>query len=279
MTLESIPVAVWAAIVGSLGIGSLVGAVVTNWSQTRRLRVQLSHDVDEKAKDRTATLRREVYLKAAEEFSRASGFFSSMSAANIVNPETNGLMGFSAAAAKLQLVAEASTALLVNELAMAYAELYLQLMVPLIPLEEARNDIKNCDDLYNEARVDVRRVLTQIAAIRESPEQNEPLQTALSRAFDIYQAHATKYASERDAAWGRYNRANLEFQRQVLDGLRSIGDLPTRAMVEARRDLGLAGDLELFRAQSEQMWERTMESRRGTIRLLEDLINGDQTAC
>ena len=120
--LRSIPDVIWSGVVAS--IITLTGVFISNSSNTRRLRLQLHHDAVERQKERVNALRRDVYLKAAEEISRANSYLASLTQLDVTKSNVaDGLKEFFAISAKLQLVAEPKTALLVNDLTAAYGEL------------------------------------------------------------------------------------------------------------------------------------------------------------
>ena len=122
MLLQSIPAVIWSGVIASLL--TLSGVFMSNLSNTNRLKLQLQHDEREKAKERTATLRREVYLRTVEELVRANAHLSGLPQLDITKTNlAEGLQGFASAAARLQLVAEPQTALLVNQLQADYSEL------------------------------------------------------------------------------------------------------------------------------------------------------------
>src|SRR5262245_53109824 len=68
--LKFIPDVVWSGIIASLL--TLSGVLISNKSNTARLRMQLNHDAEQKERDRKATIRREVYIRAAEELVKAN---------------------------------------------------------------------------------------------------------------------------------------------------------------------------------------------------------------
>lgn len=253
--VRSIPDVVWSGVIAS--VLTLSGVLISNWSSTNRLRIQLQHDAAEKTKERTAILRREVYLRAAEELTRANSHLASLPQSDLAKTNAaDGLQGFFAEAAKLQLVAEPKTALLVNQLVAAYAELLLRLMARLMPLQEARTDISINDDLYNKAQAEVTRVLAEMAKFNEAAQVNNAVFGALQRAFDAYQAQAKTYADARSAAWDEFNRLNIEFCRQLLVDMRQIGEQQIPVLIEIRRDLGLTAELGAFREQMDAQWKR-----------------------
>lgn len=132
--IQSIPDVVWSAVIAS--ILTLSGVLISNWSNTNRLKLQLRHDAAQKTTERTAALRRDVYLQAAEELTRANSYLASLPQADLTKTNAaEGLQGFFAAAAKLQLVAEPKTALLVDQIVAEYGELLLRVFAATIPLQ------------------------------------------------------------------------------------------------------------------------------------------------
>lgn len=251
----SVPDVVWSGIIASFL--TLSGVLISNWSNTNRLRMQLRHDAAEKSKERTATLRRDVYLLAAEELTKANSHLASLPQSDLAKTNAaDGLQGFFAAAAKLQLVAEPKTALLVNQLVANYGELLLRLLARLIPLQEAKTDISLNDDLYNKAQTEVTRVLNEMAKFNEAAQVNASVFGALQRAFDGYQAQANGFADSRTAAWAKFNQLNAEFCRELLVDMRQISEQQIPVLIEIRRDLGLTAELDAFRKQMDAQWNK-----------------------
>jgi hypothetical protein len=253
--VRSIPDVVWSAVIAS--VLTLSGVLISNWSSTNRLRMQLEHDAAEKTKERTAILRREVYLRAAEELTRANSHLASLPQSDLAKTNAaDGLQNFFAEAAKLQLVAEPKTALLINQLVATYGELSLRLMARLMPLQEARTEISINDDLYNKAQAEVTRVLAEMAKFNEAAQVDDAVFGALKRAFDAYQAQAKTYADARGAAWDEFSRLNVEFCKQLLVDMRQIGEEQIPVLIEIRRDLGLTAEIGAFREQMDAQWKR-----------------------
>jgi hypothetical protein len=253
--LQSIPDVVWSGLIASAL--TLSGVLISNRSNTNRLRIQLEHDAAEKAKERTATLRREVYLATAEELTKANAHFASLPQSDLAKTNAaDGLQGFLAAAAKLQLVAEPKTALLVNGLVATYGELLLRVVARLMPLQKARIDISINDDLYNKMHAEVTRVLAEMAKFNEAATVDDLVFGALQRAFNSYQEQAKVHGDARGRAWNDFNRLNIEFARQLLTDMRLIGEQQIPVLIEIRRDLGLNADLDAFRKQMDDNWKR-----------------------
>jgi len=253
--LKSIPDVVWSGVIASAL--TLSGVLIANRSSTNRLKLQLEHDASEKAKERTATLRREVYLRAAEELVKANAHLAGLPQIDLSKTNLgDGLQGFFSAAARLQLIAEPKTALLVNQLAAEYGELVFRLMTHLVPVSDAKSDIQIADDLYSKAQAEVNRILSEMTKLNESGRPAPSVFEALDRSLRFQQDQAAKYASKRNDAWERFNQHNITFQKYLLSQLRDIGSKQIPVMIEIRRDLGLTGDLAEIEASMKKQWLR-----------------------
>jgi hypothetical protein len=267
--LQSVPDVVWSGIVAS--VLTLSGVLLSNRSNTHRLRIQLQHDAAEKAKERTATLRRETYLRAAEELVRLNAYFAGLPQVDIskINP-SEWMQGFFTTAARLQLVAEPKTALLVNKLAAAYAELVFTVMTAIRPVADAKSDIGIADALYDKSQAEVNRLLAEITKQRESGQPNQEVVSALRQSFDFQQSQAAKFAADRSAAWTRFNAASALFQKTLLIEVRDLGMKQIPVMVEIRRDLGLTGDLSEIEAFMREQWKKMETKFNALLASLED---------
>jgi hypothetical protein len=236
--LQSIPDVIWSGVIAS--VLTLSGVLISNRSNTTRLQLQQEHDAAEKSKERTATLRREVCLKTAEELVKANAYLAGLPQLDLSKANVgDGLQGLLAAAARLQLVAEPKTALLVGQLSATYGELVLKLMIQLMPVGKAKADIEIADGLYTKAQTEVARILSEMAKQNESGHPDPRVFQVLNTSFDSQQAQARKYADDRNEAWTRFNANNLVFQRYLLQEMREIGAQQVPVLVEIRRDLGI----------------------------------------
>lgn len=253
--LESIPDVIWSGVIAS--ILTLSGVLISNQSNTNRLKLQLQHDANEKAKERTATLRREVYLRTVEELVKANAHLVSLPQLDLTKTNlADGLQGFYSAAARLQLVAEPKTALVVGQLSSEYEELVFKLMSHLIPAVKSRKDIQIADDLYTKAQTEVSRVLSEMTKVNESGKPDPQILQALDLSFKFQDSQTKKYANDRSVAWASFNHHSLSFHRYLLEQLKDIGSKQISVMIEIRCDLGLTGDLAEIEAHMRSHWQR-----------------------
>jgi hypothetical protein len=250
-----IPAVVWAAVLASaLTLG---GVTASNWSNTKRLRMQLQHDAEEKAKQRKAELRRDVYLSAAEELVKANAHLSRIPHLDFtkVNP-SEGLLGFFAAAAKLQMVAEEKTALHVMDLVGLYGELLLKILASAHPVQVSQIDIAILDNEYENTQTEIKRLLAAMALQSESGTADQKVFAALNQSFTFHHQRSEQIAKERAESWRQRNSAQMSFLREFMPQMKIIGENGMLLMVAIRRELEIGGNVDLFMTQIESQWQR-----------------------
>lgn len=252
--LSTVPSTIWAGIGGATI--AFTGVIISNRGNTIRQRVQLQHDAIEKAKDRTANMRREVYLKVVEEITIASGYLGSLAGRDLITTDVyKDLQGLSISAAKVQIVAENETALLTNELGTVYGELLIDLMGKLAPLQETRTDIEINTKYYDGAQSKMTRVLDKMAELAEGARVDTETFEALQRAFSSYLEESEKYAIARGAAWDKHNSLVIEFNKSLMLKMRDVAKYHVPMMVSIRKELGLTADIDIYMAQMEKQWQ------------------------
>lgn len=71
MMIRAVPATFWGIVVGSLF--TVIGVVITNRSNTQRLRLQHEHERELEAKDRDLSMRRDIYLDSMDAISEGMG--------------------------------------------------------------------------------------------------------------------------------------------------------------------------------------------------------------
>lgn len=255
---QSVPDVIWSGIIAS--VLTLSGVLISNRSNTTRLMTQLTHDREEKAKERTASMRREVYLKTTEELVKLNAFLASLPQQDITKHNLGeGFVGFQSASARLQLVAEPKTTLLAMQLSSTYGELFIELTQHLMTLGKEKSIIKIADDLYIKANNEVQRILSAMIQQNETAKPDQEVFDALQRSFVFSQEHASKFAADRSAGWEAFNKGNLAFIRHLLSRVRDIAPQQMKLTIEIRRDLGLLGDLSEVEVEMQKQVARMEE--------------------
>jgi hypothetical protein len=269
--ISDIPDVIWSGVIASLL--TLSGVMLSNRSNTKRLQLQLKHDSDEKSKQRKADLRKEVYLRAAEELVKANAHIASLPQLDItkVNP-ADGLQGFFSAAAKLQMISEPNTYLKTSEIVCDYSELLLKGMQKNKPIYDLQIDINISNNSYEREQAEVSRILAAMAQFNESGGGDGAVFEVLSRSFEFHQAQASKFSKERDEFWGRKNALHTACVKDFIVDMKLISERSIELLIEIRKELEVGGNIDEFKIQMQRQQKRIITSLDSLI----DTLSQDQ---
>ena len=246
--LNSIPIDVWLVILGSSI--ALIGVLISNRNNRKQLEIQLKHDAEIKKIERKASMRREVYLKAAEELVNANRYIGSLAQIDLTKTNiAEGLQGFFTSATKLGLVAEQETGKAVNDLLLAYSGLLFRLLAKVSPINDLRNNIDIINYHYVESQNEIKRILSAMTAQNESASPNAEVFDALNRSFEFQSERAKELADERDECWEKINELTRIFTVLVAKEMKSMALLQIPVMIGIRKELDIDTDLEIYKQQ------------------------------
>lgn len=268
--LKQVPNVVWSGVIAS--VITLTGVMLSNRSNTKRLLHQLSHDAREKEKERSAAMRRDVYLKATEEMAKIGIHFGRLPQLDPLKDKLDeGLGEFLSASAKVQLVSDPETARLVGELTTRYGEIFLTLIAKVQPVHSLKMDVDIANTFYEKNQAEVHRTLSEMTQINESGSPNPVKFEALQRSFENAQSLATEYAHERQDFYKRHNAEQKSFTIALMKEMRTVGQLQVLVTAAIRRELNLETDISDYEARLQDNWKR-MDNK--ISQLLEQLEEG-----
>jgi hypothetical protein len=254
-----VPAVIWSAVVASV-VGSgltLSGVLLSNRGNTQRLTTQLAHDSDERAAERKAVLRREVYLKAVEELVKANRHMMNLPKLDPADTDlSEGLDELFAVTAKLQLIANPKTARLIEELSARYSELVLTLLPKVQPIHDLQRSIGMQTELMKGAQAEADRVLAAMAQLNESSDPDPTRFAMLDRSMERIQARVSNCAKERDALWAERNALHQRYIRAVLHEMKRIAQVQIPVMAALREELGVENDSEDAEQQIAERFRR-----------------------
>lgn len=250
--LRAIPDIIWSGILAS--VLTLLGVFASNSSNTARLELQLKHDTNEKEKERVISMRRAVYLEAIEELVHTNSYLATLPNIDIKNENiSDGLRGMHKALARIQLVAQPTTARLAAEATIKYGEIICRLAAKLMPVSEARNARDLANTYYEKSQAEVERILAAQTTHNESAAKDQFAIEALQHNLKFFSDLSQQYADARQAAWTDYNQKSFVWSQALMAELRDIAPLNNALLAAIREDLGLKGGFdELMRLSEEQ---------------------------
>ena len=253
--LERVPAVIWSALLAS-GL-TLTGVMLSNRSNTKRLLTQLEHDATQKAKDRMATLHREVYLRLAEEMARASNFLGKIAQLDPAKENiADGLAELFAAGAKAQLIAQPATSRLIAELTARYGEMVMRLLGAVSPVHDFNIKIRIATEHLEKNQQEANRALAEMREMNESGNPDPARFAALQRSIEHAMSMVDDLAAQRDGFWSGHMAAHRNFNVALLEQMRNIGPLQAETMAALRSELGLPSDASEYQARIDENWQR-----------------------
>lgn len=251
--LKSVPDVIWSAIVAS-GI-TFFGVMLSNRSNTNRLVLQLNHDASEKSKEKISNLRREVYLKAIEDIEITNVHIGNLATRDLTNLNlTPELSAITASMAKLKLVAEPKTSILVGDLSVEFGALFLKLLPQLAVIQSARTGIEINNSLHDSSSAEASRRLNDMHKFNEEGRQNTTVFQTLKNAYDFFSEQAQQYADARSLASDVFNMRLQEFNAMLLPEMKELHKIQLKVAIAIRKDLGIACDVAELQRQLERHW-------------------------
>lgn len=267
--LGSIPTVIWSVMLGSLI--TFLGVLISNRENRKRLEIQLKHDAEIKIIERKASMRREVYLSAAEELVKANNYLGSLAQIDPVKTNiADGLQGFFASAAKLGLVSEQETGKALNNLVLAYSALFFRLLSKVSPINDSRADIDIINYHYEESQIEIKRVLAAMTSQYESGTPSETIFKALEKSFEFHSNKSRELANQRAECWEKLNELTRKFAIEIAEEMKAISILQIPVLVGIRKELDIETDIESYKNQVVNSTEELKKQLDGFISAMEE---------
>lgn len=251
----NIPTVIWSGVIAAAI--SLAGVILSNSSTTKRLRIQLGHDADEKIKDRLGVLRKEVYLQLFSDISTLQAHLGSLSAKDPTSPEFSApIQSANQQLAKAQLVGGKEVMEISSELMARFTESLFKLMIAAKPLHELRTDISIATKFYDENLQKSQRAIHEMTEIRESGIPDHERMAALKKSAEWFQSQYNQYHADRMASWERYNSLQVDFVASVKNQIGYVAPIQARLLAAIKNEIGVPTDANALLNQIEENQDR-----------------------
>ncbi|MFJ7793247.1 hypothetical protein [Pseudomonas sp. NPDC096950] len=221
-----------------------------------------------KSQERTASLRKEVYLEAAKKMPQALSTLVDVANKDETFVISDDLNDFFYVAAQVQLVAEPATASLINDLVLLYNGVVMTSAFGRDALCAAIIETKRLTKKRDFSLSESERVSHEMQKLADATPADSKVMQALMVSYLKYSAEAhdaklelTEY--ERKTVLERFRLLQL-----LLPDLKAIAKMQVGVLVGIRSDLGLSSDIDLLNAQS----EKQLAAIEHMIEHLDDLI-------
>lgn len=222
--------------------------MATNRAANKRLITQLSIEAKERSHERELSLRKEVYLKAAEEMTRAQQFLSELSKGNIGKLDTRAwLDGFSSSTSKIHIVGTDDTIRAVVGVMGQFSTSVLRLMALAIPLDELKTDIEILSKSIDDNSVKRERFLNEMTEFNLRADKDKQRWSALQSNFDYVHSEIQNDVDERSKKWNEHNSYQRKFSIECIKDSIELGKLAILTVISIRKELNLPFDEESYK--------------------------------
>ncbi|MBN3763398.1 hypothetical protein [Burkholderia sp. Ac-20365] len=279
-SLFGVPDVVWSGVIASLITFS--GVWLSNRDNTKRQQNQLLHDAEQKATQRKADMRQDVYLEFAEQQAAAASYIGGMATRDIrtVNP-SEGIQGFIEAAAKVQLICSAETGDAVAKMVAAKMKLFMRAMVQAFPAQTLIAEIEIADEAYKDAQAEIRRIRSSMVALFEEGRADSPTLATLGRSLEGQTQLAKLHADKRAELHNKRNHLLTNYLQFIVSEMMPVIDETAPALIAVRRELELDGDVHdieyQIRKRSNMMKEQVTAATQEFLEAAERQVAGTAT--
>ena len=209
-------------------------------------------------------------MLVAEELGKVNNNIGSLASSDFTKDSAlNEMSGLFSAVAKLQLVAEPSTAYLVSELNAKYGAAILRLIVASDPQRKTRIDIDIVSKSYEESLEQVKRYQGTISDMVDCGEVDTKAFEQLQKRHDFHLSQMNAHAQARNELWDIYLEKQLVFTKALISEMKPLSSQYVEALIAIRNDLGLPAERQQFESQMIRQWEVMEHELRKTIESLQ----------
>jgi|GEM_PF-846036 len=234
--IEKIPATFWGVVIGSFF--SLGGIVIANRANDRRLREQLKHDRDMRNRDRELSLRKDIYLSAAEAVSAgitAIGRFADLEISN--NKLTEAYIDKSPAIAKVHVIANERTAEALTNLVGELNAAYLRLFAKRYPLVAQKNQISLLQQQVNSFSQERNHMLDLMKQFNLDGEGDKNRLEVINKNFNFEQNRIKETTKQQRMLFADLSMKQLQFTKECIDEANKLSRLTAPVIASARAEL------------------------------------------
>lgn len=232
-------------IVGSLF--TIIGVILTNASNTKRLRLQHEHEQHLESKERDATLRRDTYLSAIEAISAgmvAVGHYGELSI-----PEGELMRAYTEkipAISKVIIVGKDETLKAVVHFNTELTGVFMRLGSKRLRLEQAWKRNTDLEEQVRLAQLEQERLRGMMDESNANGSQDETQWRALQRKYELEKARIERLTAEQDELMGWLMPGQMQLIQQSQQEIARLDQLLTKVIGLMRAELELPFDAERY---------------------------------
>lgn len=243
--LTALPDTLVGVVIGS--VFTLAGVVLTNRTNLKNLRIQLQHDHDQKARERSLSLRRDVFLGAAEAISSALNTVVRYPDLSLDHAQLMAdYRDKSAQIAKIHVIARESTALQLMAFMRELGSVYLKLNINRAELIKIRSQMRSLEDQMHRHSASRDQYLELMKRLNIEGVIDKRKMNALEFNFKFEQEQATRVAEAHDNLLEVLRPKHLEFVERCQAEERRLAAMLLPVIAGVREELEHPIDVDVY---------------------------------
>jgi len=240
--LYQIPSTVYAALMASLI--TLLGVSLSNRAAHKRLINQLAIESDERKQEREISLKKDVYLQAAEELTKAQQYIGSLVNSDLANLQSQQktLESFFSATSKIHIVGSDETIKSTVDVTKKFTVALLEIMTKAMPLHAIKSDIDEFSNLIDDYSSKREKYLNEMTSFNLSGNRDGELWEKLQDNFNFVQSEIDQSIEERSNKWLEHNKHQRELMVVCTKEALELAELVVPAVISIRKELDLPFD-------------------------------------
>jgi hypothetical protein len=249
--VEKIPATFWGVVIGSFF--SLGGIVIVNRANAQRLREQFEHDRQMRNRDRELSLRKDIYLSAAEAVSTGINTIGRFADLEIpYNKLTEAYIDKSPAIAKVHLIARERTAEAVTNLVGELSAAYLRLAAKRYPVVAQKTQISFLQQQIDSFSRERDRMLELMKQHNFEGSTDQHRWKFLEDTFSFEQNRITEATQQQAALLADFAAKQIQLMKQCIEEVNRVSRLTAPVIASARAELEMPIDEGAFAELIEQ---------------------------
>lgn len=271
----------WGIIIGASFTltTTLISLILTNRANDRRLQAQLAQDRDLKNRDREMSLRKDIYLAAAE--AAAAGLIAVGRFANLDVPDeqlTEGYLDKAPSIIKVHIIAKEETVRAVVNFSGELSAAFLRLIARRLPLALQKQQIAFLRGQIDTFTKEQSRMVELMKQYNMDGINDSHKWSTLQDIFDFERRRSEQTTQAVNTLNASQIPNQLQFLEEVCDETIKLGRLLTPALFSIRKELELPVDETEFRRISEEATAKQVESLKEFMRDLQSMIAAQRAA-
>lgn len=190
--------------------------------------------------EREKNIKKEVYLQAVEALTRTQNVVATLSNLNTDEQKiTSGMVNDSGLIAKVQIVGSEKTVKAVTTIMAQIGTAIMELMLQRGVLVERKNTIEMLEGFRSKAQSEIERYIAIMKNLNLEGNQDKRLWDTINNSIQFETKQRDEYAQEISDLWESQNKEHLEFTQNCMNRFFEITSLLPGAVLAVREELNL----------------------------------------